>query len=67
MGPAFSQSNANHNAELISISVVFVILSFLGIICRLVSKRMKRTSLMLDDYLLLMAFVRVLLIPSYYV
>ena len=67
MAPADSQSDANHNAQLIGISVALVVLSFLGITCRLVSKRMKRTSLMSDDYLLLMAFVRLPLVPRHHV
>ena len=62
MTPADSSDNANHDAQLVGISVAFVVLSFLGIACRLVSKRMKRSSLMIDDNLLLMAFVRLFLI-----
>ena len=53
-----SEKNDNHNGELISIAIVFLFVSFVGLVCRMLSKRMKRASLVLDDFLLLLAFVR---------
>lgn len=48
---------ANHYTKVLTITLVFVIIAFAEVTSRLVSKRMKHTSIAIDDYLLIFAFV----------
>lgn len=48
---------ANHNAEVISLSIVFVTLSLLSVVARLVSRRMQRLAFGADDILLVCSWV----------
>jgi len=41
----------------LAIAIVFTALAFFGVIARLASRRLKRTRLGLDDYLLVIGFV----------
>ena len=56
--PAFDP-NDNHDAEIISVAVVFSFLSLLIVVARLWSKRITTKYLQIDDYLLVAAWVRV--------
>ena len=50
---------ANHDAEAIAIAVVFSIFSLLTVVARVVSKRMNRHNIQLDDYLLIAAWASI--------
>ena len=50
--------NDSHVAALIGVSVTLVLLALAGLMSRIASRRMKQTALQLDDYLLILAFVR---------
>ena len=52
--------NANHNAEILSLTIAFVALSLLFLAARLASRRIKRAKLDIDDWFLIAAWVRVL-------
>jgi hypothetical protein len=49
----------NHHRirEFVAVVVCFTVLAFAGVVARLVSRRMKRIRLALDDYLLIVGFV----------
>ena len=47
----------NHDAEVISIAVVFSLLSLASVIARIKSKKMKNNPIAIDDYLLVAAWV----------
>lgn len=50
---------ANHDAEIISISVVFTTLSLLSVIARLTSRKMLHSTFGADDILLLCSWVHI--------
>lgn len=50
-------SDENHDAEIISISTIFVFLSLLEVIARLASRRIKHVPFAVDDWLLVAAWV----------
>ncbi len=53
-----AQPQENHDAEVASVGAVFLAISSLGIAARLVSHRIKRRRIQIDDALLLWAHVR---------
>ena len=52
--------SANHDAQIISVAVVFETLMVLSLIARIVSIRLRHNRFGLDDLLLAVAFVRLL-------
>ena len=50
--------SANHDAQIISVAVVFETLLVLSLVARIVSIRLRRNRFGLDDLLLAVAFVR---------
>lgn len=50
--------SANHDAEIISILVVFTVLALIAYVLRVMSRRMKRVPIGIDDVLLTIALVR---------
>lgn len=50
----------NHDHLFIAVASIFVALSFSALIMRLASKRIKRTALDYDDYLVILSWVKVL-------
>ena len=53
---------ANHDAEVISLSVIFVTLSLLSVIARLVSRKIQHITLSGDDILLVLSWVYISLL-----
>lgn len=49
----------NHDSEIIAIGAVFLALSTMGLIARMVSHAMRHINVRLDDYLLFWAYVRI--------
>ena len=49
--------NANHNMEILSLTIAFVALSFVSLAARLASRRMKHAKLGIDDWFLIVAWV----------
>lgn len=50
-------ANENHNAEIVSITAVFVALSLTALTLRILSRHLKRVQLYYDDYLVIAAWV----------
>ena len=48
---------SNHNAEIVSISIVFAFLAILSVVARVASRKMQKIPLALDDYLLVFSWV----------
>jgi hypothetical protein len=56
-GSQSTTSSANHNAEIVSICIIFPLLSLLATIARFESKRMRHAYITVEDYLLVAAWV----------
>ena len=50
--------NNNHDVALIGVTVALVLLALVGLVSRILTRKMKQSPLHLDDYLLMLAFVR---------
>lgn len=48
----------NHDAKIIAVIIVFAILSVIATVLRVVSRRMKKTKLAVEDYMVFVALVR---------
>ena len=47
----------NHDAELYAVTIIFTVLAVTAAVLRIISTRMRRTPLGIDDYLVLLALV----------
>ena len=54
---ASSESDENKNRALFSVCGVFLVLSSAGLAARMISKRIKRTQFLIDDVLIVWAYV----------
>lgn len=56
--PQQDSLNANHDRQIVSIIAVFSSFSFIALILRLASKRLKRVAFDYDDYLAIVSWAR---------
>lgn len=49
--------NANHDAQLLTVIIVFTIFAVAAAVLRIISRRMKKLKLWVDDYLIFIALV----------
>ena len=63
--PSAIDLTANHDAEIISLSVVFVTLSLLSVIARLVSKKIQHVTFSGEDILLVLSWVHISLLGEF--
>ena len=52
-----ADAGANYDTEILSVCIVFSVLSLLFIVARLASRRIKRVRLEVDDWILILAWV----------
>lgn len=49
--------NANHDTQLLTVIIAFTIFALTAVVLRIISRRMKKLKLWVDDYLIFIALV----------